>query len=53
MKSVAAKANTRSSPSFGRKAAWAVIIVLLLLVLALVAIPMRSSIRFGLRLPKG
>ena len=53
MKSVAAKANTRSSPSFGRKAAWAVIIVLLLLVLALVVIPMRVIHPFRPQTPEG
>lgn len=53
MKSVAAEAITRSSPSFGRKAAWAVIIVLLLLVLALVVIPMRVIHPFRPQTPEG
>src|SRR5688572_15054557 len=53
MKSVTAEANTRSSSSFGRKAGWAVIIVLLLLVLALVVIPMRVIHPFRPQTPEG
>ena len=41
MKSAAAEAKTKSPSTFNRKVAWAVIIVLLLMALALVVIPMR------------
>lgn len=53
MKSVAAEARPRSPASFGRKAAWAVIIVLILITLALVVIPMRVIHPFRPQTPEG
>jgi hypothetical protein len=58
MKSVAAEAQPKGSPSkgspfFGRKSAWAAIIILLLLALALVVIPVRVIHPFRPQTPGG
>ena len=53
MKSVAAEAQPKGSPFFGRKSAWAAIIILLLLALALVVIPVRVIHPFRPQTPEG
>lgn len=53
MKSVAAEAQPKGSPFFGRKTAWAAVIVLLLLALALVIIPLRVIQPFRPQTPEG
>jgi hypothetical protein len=53
MKSVAAEARPKASRLFGRKTAWAAVIILLLLSLALVVIPMRVIHPFRPQTPEG
>src|SRR5687767_10215126 len=53
MKNVAAEARAKSPSFFGRKTAWAVIIVLLLAAVALVIIPVRVIHPFKPQTPEG